>query len=1324
MFYSVSHHRLTQLVERSGMLTRPFTRFHNDLDIAQIVNWSRKPQNQSAPGISDRIHTWYPLFSRYYVPEQRGRTQDRHGPHSLNEDDRRDSYSFRDQQFVETSGGLSGYNGPSSLQIPYPSISFNGSPPTPGFPPSNGIFYQQIHPLNQQRLLYNPKAPQRRDSKVQIAEKTATKTERKLWAKSGYSQDVRRSRLLPEGPWRHPEGNSTSEEAITEEASATIVKEKPSAPSNEKAKNWQSTKEGSASQDASLNHSGNDSLHVDTALQVTTEVCNLQTGCSQGNRPQRAEHRMDQPEKKTRTGTFTKDRTPSDDPKIAPGKCSTNNAASPLVTTSDTGSPSQRAGMPTNTLETGVKGANISHSTEIQTTEPVQEESMPMGELHVIDGHGHESNASSRTMSPQTASSSDEKIATHHGRSPVGSRTRNKKQTGLAESIETSSAIAAVKDKATGGYSMTTSQLSSAVEDFSYSTETIIRHKPGRPSLPLPWATVEVGDDDRTGTQSSSAGVNLDRFRDVDNRINAFRVQTIVRISPEEMAEDLITRGRMEVNSGALMAKEMISSSESSVSSHAETTGDSLGNLATKSAVVTEQNPAPSRDQRNKNKSKKKKSQGVRSHLTSRTGTPVDTQSLNPSSVPKQSLSVDAFDDDSLEPSSTRQRNNGASSECSSQPGTTRNKHAKKKTKRTPLMPENSDVQASCSGSRENKKQGDSHSSLRKTEVLQANLAKESAIQTTATVANLQSLHDDKPEKASNAEPRPNTTGGSLRMSKDRSQKTGGQKDAPQNPAKSKASTAGEVSSLSFRFNPTTEEITGVPSETNAFADQNLIVDETRKPKSSTDTFNLPRNTNARVALPRAALPLPQVARSSISDGSWASVAKNPVVRAPKSNKLDQDDPFTVDKERVALGDFVRAKNLKFPLKDEDKEEKESVSHVEASPIPSSEKKIRHQNATNKTQLNATVKYYSPLAYRTPSLPSTRQKLNPNAATFSLPPSVSQSVASTHAPGCDQPGGHDSVMEDEKAFAVETRKTIPGRNSGRKRHSVKSSFPEHAASTDKRFITPSEQVLDAMNVVQPPPPSKEGKRAGSIPERACKTGREATLTIDAHQTNGDKPGSNSKSTTDNISTTEGVKIKDVQEGVETRTGTSGNVDATPQSTAHKTLHEHHSTSNDKTINIDLFPTLDQAATVGQNKKSRDARITKTGVPASLTIRGSGTVMRSDTQAVSHLMDSDMTQQDGAEAKPTIAQRLSGDPAPVAENAPEPRLVQKRTDVQRSGLKQDSEKGAWQTVTPKQKNKGGAKKGYHDGRTGKCGSVRTARGGRGGRDGAMEERKGG
>lgn len=1105
---------------------------------------------------------------------------------------------------------------------------------------------------------------------------------------------------------------------------------KSSAPSNEKANISHSVEQDSAYQDGSLDHLGNDSLHGDTEFQGTTEVSNLHKRWPQENRLQNEQQEKPK-EKQLQTATSKRDRTRTDDLKIAPGKNNANDATSTVVTTSDTGSPVQRAVTPTNKLESGVKSVTMSHSTKIETAEPVQQEAIPVGGSYIIDGHGHESVVSSRALSPQTASSSEEQIATHHHRSPVGSRKFDEKQTGLAESIETSRTNAASSDKATGSYSMTTSQLSSAVEDLGYSTETIIRHKPGRPSLPLQWAVAEVDDGGRTGAQSSSAGVNLDRFRDVEHRINAFCVQKIARITASEMAEDMVTRGRKDANGAALMTKEATSSSEDSISNNAKTIGESLGNSTTKSAVVKEQNPAPSCNQSKKNKTKKKKSQGERSHLTSRSGTPVDTQSWDASTVPEETLETTAFNDESREDPSSRlrnNRNNEASSECSSQPRRTRKKQAKKGTKRTPLMPEVSDGQAACSGSRVTKKQGDpARSSWRKAEGSQADLAEGSPIQANAVVANLQSLPVDKPEKASNVKLRPVTTGGSLRMPKSRSSKTGGQKSAPHSAAKSKASIVGEIPSLSSMFKPPTEEITGVPSETNAFADQKLIVDEIRKPKSSTSFLKLPKSDNDRVALPRVAVPLPRVAQSTETNGTWASVARKAVICAPKSNKLDDDDPFTVDKEQVELGDFIKAKNLKSPLKAEEDGEKESVSHDKASSTPSSEKNSRHQNATNKTQLNAAVESFNPSASCTSSFPSTRQKLNPNAATFNLASSAMQSAGSAHSPGCDQPGGPASAMEGEQPIAFETRKTAPERNAGRKRHTKKPSFPEPAGSTDRRFITPAEQVLDAMNVVQPPPPSKEAKRAGSIPDSACKTGHGVTLTIDAHQTTGEKLIANKKTTTDNIYATESAKVKDVKEGAETGTNVAGNANAKPQSTAHKTSHEQHSTSNPKKLSTDLFPTLDQAATVGQNKKRGEASIAKAGSPTGLTARVSGTVVRSDIKAASQLMSSDTAQQNGAEANQTIAQRLSGGPAPVAENMQVPRLVQKRTDVQSSELKQDGEEGVWQTVAPKQKNNSGANRGYHGGRTGKSGSGRPARGGRsgrGGRDGAMEERKGG
>lgn len=992
--------------------------------------------------------------------------------------------------------------------------------------------------------------------------------------------------------------------------------------------------EGPAHQAVSIDQSRSDLLNIETESQDTTEAGQPQSGCSQRHRLWK-EQGLDKPNEKVRqTGPTKKERNPTDNSKNEPGKNIDNDAASPTIGASGTGGSSQKALASTDKLEAAVNSVTGSHSAEIETTKPVQQNTTPKGESHIIDGHGQESVASSRTMTPQTARSSQEEIAMYK-KSPVKNSIPNEKQAGLAKPIETSGVDAVNDNKATSGYSMTTSQLSSAVEDFGCSTGTVIRHKPVRPSLPLQWSDAEAGDEGGTGAQSPPAGELTGsthiRLTDVARHFNV-RIRNIAHIPIEDMAQELFT-------------KEAFPSSAGSVSNEDKATDKSLGNLDTKPALATEQKSGPSR--RN-NKSKKKKSQGARSHLTSRPETPIDSQSRGQPPALEQSVSAAAFDDTTRKDPSATPQGNDASSECSSQPKKIKNKQAKKKTKRTPLVTEVIDGQAKGGGSGDNKKQEDAApSSLEKTETRQGDLAEGSATQA-PSIKN--------PDKASNAKFRSDTTGGSLRMPKNRSPRKGSQKSAPQNAAKSEESTLGEAPSFSSVFEPPTKEITAVPRETNTSADQKRIVDvaSARKPESSTNSLKLSKNTSNRVAFPRVALPLQQVARSTKTGGSWASVAKGAVSHASKTDNIDNNDPFTVDKEQVLLGDFIKAENLKSAQKAGEIKEKKCVSHDKSSPTPSPEKNSHRQNATAKSQLNAAVKSFNPSASCGTQFPST--KLNPNATTFSLASSASQSVASAYAPGYVQ------SVAIEKPIVAEQQMPIPDRTSGNKRHAKRASLTGPTGKTEKRFITPAEQVLDATKVVQPPPPSKEGKRVGEP-----------------------------KKTIENVHTTE--KVKDVKKALETGTQVGGHANAKP-------THETHPDLGPKALNTESFPTLDQAATVGPNKKRRHASSIKSGPSApDITARVSGTVMGSEIKAPSQMIGSNETQQNGRKSKQTTAQG--------------------------SGVTQEGGKDVWQTVAPKQKHNGGASKGhYRGGRTGRYGGARGGHGGRGGRNGAMEERKGG
>lgn len=948
-----------------------------------------------------------------------------------------------------------------------------------------------------------------------------------------------------------------------------------SASSVQKVKTSHPAEDGPAHQAVSIDQSQSDSLDVETESQDTTEAGQPQSGCSQRHRL-RKEKGLDKPNEKERQMEPTKEeRNSTDNSKIAPGKNSDNDAASPTIGASGTDSSSQKALASTDNLEATAQSITGSHSAEIKITKLVQQNTTPKGESHVIDGHGQESVASSRTMTPQTARSFEE-IATHK-KSSVENSTPNKKHTGLAECIEASGVDAVNNDKLTSGYSMTTSQLSSAVEDLSYSTETVIRHKPGRPSLPLQWADADAGEGGRTGTQSPPAGVLTGstrlRLGDVDRRFNVLHIRSIAHIPPEDMAQAIMTGDLGDVIGNAL-TKEATPSGATSVSNEDKTTDKSLGNLDTKSAVATEQKSGP---RRRKNKSKKKQSQGARSHLTSRSETPIDTQSHGPSPALEHLVSAAAFDEILRKDSSTNLQNNEASPECSSQP---------KKTKRTQLVTEVSDEQATRGGSGDNKKPEDAAaSSLEKTEARQGDLAEGSVTQA-PSIKN--------PDKASNGKIRSDTTGDSLRMPKNRSPKKGSQKSAPQNAAKSEGSTMGQVPSLSSIFEPPAKDMTDAAVETNAFADQKSIVDDTsaRKPESATNSLKLSKNTDNRVALPRVALPLQQVARTTKTGGSWASVAKGAVSHASKTDKIDNNDQFTVDKEQVVLGDFIKAKNLKSAQKARENKEKKDVSHDKSSPTPSPEKNPHRQIATAKSQLNAAVKSFNPSVSCTTQFPST--KLNPNATTFSLASSASQSVASAYAPGYDQ------SVAIEKPIVAGQQMPIPDRTSGNKRHAKKASLTGPTGKMDKRFITPAEQVLDATKVVQPPPPSKESKRVGE-----------------------------SKKSTENILITE--QVKDVKKALETGTQVAEHANA-------KTTHETHPALGPKALNTESFPTLHQAATVGPNKKRRHASSIKSGPSApNITARASGTIMGNVNKASSQVIGPNDTQQNGGKPKQITAQ---------------------------------------------------------------------------------------
>ncbi|KAJ4416043.1 hypothetical protein N0V82_006966 [Gnomoniopsis sp. IMI 355080] len=1271
------------------------------------------------------IESWYPLFSKHYVPQKPHETQVRYQTHSLFEHNRRDSNPFRNQQPAGPLTIQDGYNVPGSL--PY------------NFPPLNVITYQQVQPHNQPRVLYDPNAPQRRDSKLQNAQPNISKSDQKIHAKLGCSQEVRKSRSLPKGPWRQPQPKPSSEQSLAdgEKDGADALKGAPYAPPVEKAKVSSLTDEVSATLGANP---------PDPSRGGSSEMSSKPQDTSQVGNPSKERHRRDKSGKNKLPKDQSKaERINTNDCKIA-GKNGDSGAASSRVVAPDTPRPRQRGKTLADDLQTGEESVSNSSRDTLDTTTTVHRERTPVDELEAIDEDDQESMPSSKTMTPETVKSLEYTIATQHKQSPVKNNAARQEQADHSQvSFGPDSASGTVRVDTlknvtvTSGYSMTTNQLSSAVEDVGYCTETVIRHKPGRHAIPRSWADDEADDEAHAGAPSPIGGIHngsalLNRISSIDSHVNRCRLQVIASIPVEEIVEAVMTGDVGTATADVSLANKANTLSAACGSTEANTNDEGPASFNPGSVVATQQHSKSSRGRKHKNKSKKKKKkeQGKASQLPSRSQTPNKLQSRGPSPVSERPLSPAALSNTSSRgPLTYMQGNDEALSEGALLPKKVNNKQAKDKRKRKLPVAEVFDGLAVSGDLQDDRKQAPSvDPSLQKTEASRNVSAKKSVPLLVGTARDPQAPPDACSGKSSRFKFRSDTVGGSLRMPKNRSPEKGSQKNKPQSTMKDQASSLNAELTLLSVFEPPAKDM---DVHVDASSTQKLTIGTSKKPTPPETSLEKPdlqrsttktsKNNDPRVALPKVALPLPQVAGLTKTSGDCASVAKPPASHSLKLNNKDDNDLLGIGKEQTIGGISFQDKNVKSPQKPRASYEKHDVLRETPSPRSSSEKESR-TDTTAKSQLNAAVKSFDPSASCNSLASLTKPRLNPNAASFSLQPSPSHSVISILAPVNGRKGRDATAVskeENEKAAAAQHQMALAGRHSVQEGHSRGTPLPGHTTGIDKRFVTPAEQILDSKRVVQPPPPSKETKRTGPMLERSRASDRGAGLRVISRQNiAGGIVSDESIQGVANADTAE--RSKGIKAAPRTTARVTADVGTRPRSNSPKTVPESPSHPKLTALNTELFPTLEQAAALGTIKKRRTASIIKAESPTTITVGPvSGTVVGRNIIGPSQTSGPTQTQQ--AKIKQIDA---PVSPAPVVAKTPQPIVVQKHTHTQRDEPKQPGDKDSWQTVVPKQKNNVGSIKG-HTGRASKCGSLRNARGARGGRDrhdGATEERKGG
>lgn len=893
-------------------------------------------------------------------------------------------------------------------------------------------------------------------------------------------------------------------------------------------------------------------------------------------------------------------------------------------------------------------------------------------ESRVVEDVGEKSTADSRTVSRETVKPGEQGItATLVKPPPNNTQATQSKDTAEIQSykkdVEKSKPKTASKERTSGyrktatdltvpvesfmdattksGYRKTTDQLSSATEKVMYPMETVIRHKKPRSPLPIDWATEESGSKVSSPQEEASKSAAVrDRFDDIGKEMSL----------QDKSSEG--TDGLAAMN---------------------ETPASAASDATQPPTEMQQAQQSHQPKKQGKAKNKKGKAQGGRSHLTSRSNTPTDTQSRGPSPAfnrpPSATATMNATS--SQGPSPAISNNNDRSTEGT---GTLKKKSGKNKSKRKPTQPaaEFSDGLAKSSGSQDNKDTGARQGSpSKKPKIVQPTSdEKMGEPQVAKSLDVSQNKTDEKLDDLNKVIYRANN-GGSLHLDKNRS-----------------SAKRGDTTALSVVFEPPTTEAKDLSPNANLFPHQKFAIDQVRKvgppPKMSLDSTMQQGNSTKPTGInehtdsqPKSFTPFPQMSpKAKRASGGWAAVVKGSL------QNQNQDDPFAAGNGEEISQDWIKKEAVRSPQKAEASDEQPLEDKT--SPTPSPEKQS-HRPSKSKSRLNAAAHLFT--SSQGPS-PGPMMRLNPAAKEFtsSLPPSPALSVVSA--------GGQTSgstllcVKENIQPHAT-TRSALPiqpGMKSGTsKGHSKKPSLPGQLMGLDKRLVTPAEQIVDPGKVAQPGPPAKEkraggGSRNGPLPDRSGGNPNAILIT-------------NPRPIPANAKVREQPKdaLKTAAEGVVAKM--DGN-----------------------------FPTLGEAAAAGPARKRRAASIVKAGMS---TVPAPAHGVPADGRAINTAPKSSTMGQPNTKAgqgqrnvtapAPTPAPASGTATATVAKSQQQARVEQMQSEE-----KKTEDKDTWQTVGPTKKNAGGAARG-HGGRGGRGGRMGHGyRGGRGGHVGFVEERKGG
>lgn len=861
-------------------------RFNNDFEACAAIQWVRYSPNN---WLSGSIAVWYPRFSKHYVSahgnpnglprqqlgQQLAQSQMYNQMGSTSVNARRHSNPFRGQQPIDVASSYGG-----SMQNNFQNAASNGQIPGNGLTPAQGMAYQQVTAQMPPRGLFDPDAPRRVESRVETRGLPHAKVKPQQPAsKSNSSKDpaVRVNKIMGHDTWRPLQTKSLSEEAVFDEE-------------NDAAGNLKDT----TSSHSSVKSSAREPTVCAASRSITPEVVDKVKGITQqaesemqDNRPQGPQieqaveqqpekHlpqkeslktkscKKSQPEKSHKQQAAAANSKLSDKRGEQGGTSSQNAAALDPKTTqqqsqSSTESSTATLAATNTTVDSNPQNAASSDTITPEPTKDVQHDdrrAATEAESTAADNDVEKTATSSLATAPDATKFVQREVTTH--RKKTTSRNNNydaggnknagkpkardiskkdqqkkgpeAKQSGyrktaadLTVSVERLEDEAAKREAAT--------EVSSAVGEANYPTDTVIRHKTTRPTFPVEWAD-DV--DDKLSTRTPSPPVDTLPKASVANRFSNISVQMANAANNdanEANATKKVVKDMLD-SAIAILSLNQASASKENAVDHKESESEPVAS-ATESAPQAEQKAG--RDNRFKSKFKQKgKAQDASSHLTSRSNTPTltDTQSRGPSPLFDRPSSA-------ATPSDASSRGPSPAMQNYTKPKKQHNHQNKQKRNLTLLEPGTSE-------------------GLAKTDEKEAAPSAVEAVDE----SQFQAKPVNEAGKSHNAKFRANTAGNSLRIAKQRSttSATTSLTAIFEPPVK----TGWEASAPAVHKNPTTAETK--ESEVLPALTQD-------KPKSQGSSSKSTKN-GEDLSLPEGS-PFPPLAPTVKPSGNWAAVAKS-----------------------------------------------------------------------------------------------------------------------------------------------------------------------------------------------------------------------------------------------------------------------------------------------------------------------------------------------------------------------------------------------------------------------------------------------------------------